>query len=577
MSEPESLARRMAADRAQRRAARRKVMIAWWVGLALFIAAIVGGRQAYHWAKSRRAGQFAEAGNQLAAAGKFEDAAAKFRAALQLDPMGYSPLRGAAVLASRLNRPEAVNLWEEVMKLPEATIGDRQEYAESLLAQGRFKIAEPVITGLLKGDPDTRTLLMASRYSRATGDSPKAIEFARVAMKRAPADEAARVGLADLLAASNDPGERAEARKILWELTEKTGPYRLPALEGLATAPELPADERARVLQMLDASPAPKIKDALLAADLRLQLHPEQADKIFDQTVARWNASETPDLNQLALWLNLRGQPDRVLSLFSVDRAFEDNRLLLSRLDALATLQRWDDIDSLLGHPNLTLDPSVLESFRARTAQEKNATMDAEVHWNHALSLAANDASKLRFVARFAEQSHADTVALKAYELLGKIPDEGVAAFRATQRLSAKTSDASVQRAAAEKIAAFAQSDPNAAAQLVYLNLLVGTDVDTNFEKAKALAEKYPDRLSYRVTAALGYLRKHDPGPALAQFKGPPGAPPIEWPKTPPAWRAVYAATLLANEQAGAAAEIIKTIPRDKLSPQERALIEPAK
>jgi tetratricopeptide (TPR) repeat protein len=577
MSETESLARRMAADRAQRRAARRKVIIAWWVGAALFVAAIVGGRQAYHWAKARRAGQFAEAGNQLAAAGKFEEAASKFRAALQLDPMGYRPLRGAAVLASRLNRPEAVGLWEEVIKLPEATTGDRQGYAESLVTQGRFKIAEPVITALLKGNPDTRTLIIASRYSRATGDSPKAIEFARVAVKRAPADEAARAALADLLAASTDPAERAEARKILWELAEKEGPYRVPALEGLATAPELSAEERARVLQMLDASPAPQIKDALLASDLRLQLHPADADKIFDQTVARWNASKNPDLNQLALWLNLRGQPERVLSLFSVDRAFQDNRLLLSRLDALAALQRWDEIDRLLGHPDLTLDPSVLESFRARAAQEKNATMDAAVHWSHALSLAANDAFKLRFVARFAEQSHADAVALKAFELLGKIPDQGVAAFRETQRLSANTADASVQRAAAEKIAALAQNDPNTAAQLAYLNLLVGTDVDTNFQKAKALAEKYPDRLSYRVTAALGYLRKHDPGPALAQFKGPPGAPPIDWPKTPPGWRAVYAATLLANEEAGAAEEIIKTIPRDQLSPQERALIEPAK
>jgi hypothetical protein len=277
----------------------------------------------------------------------------------------------------------------------------------------------------------------------------------------------------------------------------------------------------------------------------------------------------------LARWLNLHQQAERVLSLFSVDRAFQDNQLLLSRLDALATLQRWNDIDGLLTHPDLTLDPSVLESFRARAAQERKSTLDAEMHWSHAIALAANDPYKLRFVANFAEQSHANGVALKAYDQLAKIPQQAVMAYRATQRLSAQGGDALIQQSAAEKIAALAPDDPNAADQLAYLNLLLGGEIDKNFTTAKTLSEKYPNRLSYRVTAALGYLRKRDPGLALAQFKGPDGAPPIDWSKTPPAWRAVYAATLLENEQANAAREMIATIPLDKLSPEERALIQP--
>jgi hypothetical protein len=199
------------------------------------------------------------------------------------------------------------------------------------------------------------------------------------------------------------------------------------------------------------------------------------------------------------------------------------------------------------------------------------------MHWSHAISLASNDPYKLRFVANFAEQSHANAAALKAYDQLAKIPQHAVTAYRATQRLSALTGDGAVQRAAAEKIASLAPSDPNALDQLAYLNLLLGGDLDTNFEKARSLAEQYPTRLSFRVTAALGYLRKHDPGQALAQFKGPPGAPPIEWQKTAPAWRAVYAAALLANDQREAAQDIIKTIPRDLLSPQEKELIAPAK
>jgi hypothetical protein len=249
--------------------------------------------------------------------------------------------------------------------------------------------------------------------------------------------------------------------------------------------------------------------------------------------------------------------------------------LLLSRLDALALEQRWSDIDNLLGNPNLTLDPSVLECFRARTAQEKGAALDAEMHWNHALSFSANDAAKLRFVANFAEQSHANGIAIKAFDQLAKFPEETAFAFRGTQRLSAQAGQATAQRAAAEKIATLAPDDPNAAAQFAYLSFLVNTDVEANLKIAKDLADKYPDRLSYRVTAALGYLRQNDVGMALAQFKGPANAPPIDWQKTPAAWRAVYAASLMAGDQSEAALNIIRTIPLDKLNKEERALIQP--
>ena len=577
MPEGEPVSRRAPSEGERRRLILRKRLILWGAVIVLLAGAMFGAKRVYHWAKARRADQFAAAGDDFAKASKWNEAANKYRAALQLDPLGYHGLSSAARLASRLRRPEAFDLWAEVIKLPEATAVDRQEYADLLLNLGKFKRAEPIIDALLKSDPDTKTLTLASRYSRLTGDTGKATEFARLAVKRAPQDDLAHSALAEVLAESGDSAERLEARKILWDLAQKQGPYQHAAIEGLGRAPELTNEERTRLLEILDRLPAPNIKDALLAADLRLQLHPEDANRIYDQTVARWNASQNPDLIELARWLNFHQQAERVLSLFSVDRALQDNQLLLARLDAMATLQRWNDIESLLTHPDLTLDPSVLESFRARTAQERNATLDAGLHWNHAISLAANDAYKLRFVANFAEQSRANAVALKAYEQLAKIPEQAAFAFRGTQRLSARSGDASVQRTAAEKIATLAPDDPNAADQLAYMNLLLGGNIEASFTSAKTLAEQYPNRLSFRVTAALAYLRKHDPGMALAQFKGPASAPPIEWQKTPPAWQAVYAATLLANEQGDAARQVIATIPVDKLSPEERALIEPEK
>ena len=172
-----------------------------------------------------------------------------------------------------------------------------------------------------------------------------------------------------------------------------------------------------------------------------------------------------------------------------------------------------------------------------------------ELHWNRAITLASGSPAKLRFVARFAEQSRVPAVALKAYEQLARSPEHAAFAYHSMELLAGKSSELTTQRAAAEQIAALKPQDPNSSAQLAYLNLLLGLDIDGNQARALELVKKYPDRLSYRVAVALGYLRQHDAGSALAQFKGPENAPAIDWSKTPPAWRAVYAAVLNANDQ----------------------------
>jgi len=544
----------------------------WWILLtASVLAVIVAGTIAYRWFKGQRAERFAAAGETLVAANKWNDAAVQYRVALQLDPSNYHGLSGAARLASKAERPEALELWQKVLALPQCTIRDREDYAELLIKTNRLNLAEKVIDPLLKDNPDTKALQLAARYSRKIGDNVKASEYLRVASKRTPDDDAPRFQLAEVLAQSTDAADQAEARKILWELAARPIVYKKAAVEALAAAPELTTDERKRLLQELTALTPKTAKDDLLAADMRVQLQPDEAARIYREEVERWRNGQSQELLDLARWLNAHQQPELVLSTFPIECTLEDNQLLLARLDALATLQRWNDIDGVLNRTDVTLDPSVIESFRARTALERNANLDAEVHWNHAISLAASDPYKLRFVANFAEQSRATAAALKAYEQLARFPEHADFAYRGTQRVSQRSGDTAVQRTAMSKISARAPEDPNAADQLAYLNLLLGEDVDQNFAVAKKLAEQYPSRLSYRVTTALGYLRQHDPASAMAQFKGPVS---IDWKRTLPAWRAVYAAALLASDRNDEARDIIATIPRDRLNPQERELIE---
>src|SRR5437588_2322076 len=230
------------------------------IGLVLLFLA-VAGIATYHWFKNNRAERFAAAGDALVAADKLNDAAIQYRVALQLDRSNYHGLSGAARLASKADRPEAFELWQKVQTLPQCTIRDRQDYADLLIKANRLNLAEKVIDPLLKGDPDTKTLQLAARYARKIGDHVKAVEYARIASKRAPDDNAARFQLAELLAQSMDASEQAEARKILWEIAAKPSVYKKPALEALAAAPQLTTDERNRLLQELTELAPKTMKD----------------------------------------------------------------------------------------------------------------------------------------------------------------------------------------------------------------------------------------------------------------------------------------------------------------------------
>src|SRR2546430_13169966 len=169
--------------RDSRRSARKNRSKLWVLLIAaLVILAIVTGL-GYHWFKLKRAERFAAAGDSLLAANKLSESAVQYRVALQLAPSSYRALSGAARLASKADRPEAVELWQKVLALSACTTRDREDYADLLIKTNRLSLAEKIINPLLKQNPDTRTLQLAARYSKRIGNDAKALEYARIASK----------------------------------------------------------------------------------------------------------------------------------------------------------------------------------------------------------------------------------------------------------------------------------------------------------------------------------------------------------------------------------------------------------
>ena len=575
MSDP----RRRNTPRSKRRRKRRRRLISWTTFLTVAVIVVAGAKPAYRWLKTRRAEQLAVEGEALVRAGKLDEAARKYSAALQLDRFVYRALCGAARLASQGRRAEAADLWEQLIRSPRVTDADRRDYAAFyLLQRGRISAGEKILDTLLRGNPDTATLLLASRYAQTGGDSVKALQFVRIAAQRAPEDQMVQFRLVALLADSPAANERKEARDILWKLTGSNEAVRTKATEALVSdAPELSPDEQQRLIDLLKSLP-PKVENALLEADVRLHLHPEQAEQIFNEVVTDWGRRDVTHSATVARWLNSHGQPRRALDLASTEIALENEPLMFARLDALGALGDWDMIDRLLAQPNLKFDPVILEVFRARSAQGRNAMLEAQVHWDRAISLAAADPAKLTYIANFSDKSGSYAVSEKALQQLARFPEQAAFAYSALQFVAQRAGDTRSQRLAAEKMVILRDDDPNTRAQLVYLNILTDNDVAANLEKAMQLSvSKYPNRIAFRVAAALGLLKTNDTTGAAAQLVGPAGAPPIEWSRTDPSWRAVYVAVLLANGKHDEARAIASKIPDDRLRPEERAPVAPAK
>ena len=560
--------------RGSRRSGSRRPVIRWIATLLILIVALAAIKPVYHWLKTRRADQLVAEGERLIQQGKINDGARKYSAALQLDPLDYKALSGGARLATKGGRAEALDLWEAVMRSPRVTDLDRRDYAAFLLMQGRITAGEKIVDELLKRNPDEPTLDLASRYAQKSGDNIKAVQFARIAAKREPTTDRSQFRLAELLSLSPDAPARAEARSILWKLAARSGDYKKASIESLANSTELNPEEQQRAVDRLTSLPA-DVTDVLYASDLRLRLHPEQAEQIYDETTAKWGHGDATSIVAVVRWLNLHLQAQRALALVTLESALHDDRLMLARLDAFAILGKWAEVESLLSRPDVSFDPVVIECFKARSAQGRNASLDAQVLWDRAIGLAASDPLKLRFIAGFADKSSAPDAAEKALLQLARFPEHASYAYSSLQSIAIRTGDTRAQRMAAEKMVMLRGEDPNAQGQFIYLNLLTGNDVPGNLEKAKQLVAKYPDRLSFRIAAALGHLRKQEAAPALTQFVGPKGAPEIQWSRTEPAWQAVYAAVLQANDKLEEAKQLASGIQAAQLRPEERELIAP--
>src|SRR5438067_4877464 len=330
-----------------------------------------------------------------------------------------------------------------------------------------------------------------------------------------------------------------------------------------------------------DARPAHR----LLALEVRARQDPALTDQYVADAVERFgNAARLAQTYQgdadladetlvaLAGWLNKMGRPAKTLEVLPQARASQRQDLSLQYINALAGLQRWNEIKDLLMSERFPIEPMFQHVYLAAAQKQLGSATGATNEWQRALEVAKTP-ERLSSLAQSAEQNAANDIADAAYSAAIKIAPKTRGAYDGRLRLAlAAGHTAEAQKIAAE-IAQVWPDDTAARNQDAYLRLLLGASngaAEAAEREADILVKKQPFNWLVRATLGLARLRLGKNKEALAAIREP-RVTGVE----PPGPLAVRAAILAANGYEDGARNDARLVSAKPLLPEERALIVP--
>ena len=575
-------------DIAERRRRRR-----WLVALPLLALAAVGigfgARPALHVAKAWQSRRTAAEAEHLIQQQRWLEARTKVQDAIQLWQLEPAAWRAAALFLGHTgNAREAAAFWHKVEAARLLTRDEQRDYVQALLTTGDLNAADGHLhEAWPAGEAGTPAdwelgMKLAMRSDHREG----AVELARRLLAASASTARQRFNAALVFVMVADKGVQAEGWAEIRHLAEdKSSPESLDALLLLAqrtgTAPDPggtadPADSAfpsvAELIERIEAHPRAGMQQRLLAIDLRIAQDPKRRAEWVQSAIDRFaGTKDDADLASLARWLYVHGEFARVLEVLPQARAADDRALFFQRLDALAALDRWSEIQQVIESHQVSIDPVVEQMYLARCAQQLGESKVRDARWEAALDAAGTDPDKLLPLGAYAQKTGNVETALKAFRTAVQAAPESRPASEALLGALEAAGKTREERAALAGIAEHWPQDAAVRNDTAYLDALLGENERTALDTATELMRADPASLPHRVTLALAELRAGNNLAALDAFKGVDTSHTAMQPRQ----RAVLAAVLWATSYDHAARDAVRNLPLDRLLPEERTLVQP--
>jgi hypothetical protein len=261
------------------------------------------------------------------------------------------------------------------------------------------------------------------------------------------------------------------------------------------------------------------------------------------------------------------GVPGLIPDLVTEEEALKSREIFLKYIDGLGARGDWAQVDRLLGHPSLPIQPIETALYRAHASQKENQARIAALQWEQAIELAGSNAAALLRVADYARRAGADKISeqacRKVIECGGESRRQG---FEGLLRLRGNDLPGAFE--VLSEMAAAYPSDLTVQNDLTYSALLLNKSPKNAVAGAEALVKQRPELLACRTTLALAWLKAGSAGKAKAAME----AAGSDWRRFRPYQMAVYAAACGAAGDANQAMEIASNIDAGSLKREEREL-----
>ena len=583
---------------ADRRYKRRRLTIILGVAVLFIVAGLLSARPILNQVRAWQARRHAQKAFEFMDQQKWAEARTEAVAAYQLRSTEPQAIRSVARLLSRAGQSDAIGFWKELKSRAPLTTTDLRDEANIAVKAKETDVAEAAINQLLSS-PDAKPAdeLLAAQLSIQKQDLDGALNRVHKVLKNSAATDHDRLQATMMLSnilRGKDAKDQAEVFDNLVRLGRGTDDVALDALVALGQAylnsqgpwPNPDGMTIEELMRDLNTHPSAKPQHKLLAFDLQIHLQPDQREEIIRNAIAQFKSGDNATLLALAGWLNSRGEHQLELDTISRERAMQSRELFFQHVDALGALGRWDEIRKLIESEQFPLDPVVEHMYLARCFAQQGQTNGAENNWKRALEAAAGDASKLITLADYAEKNSALDVASAAYQAaVAASPKLRVAQQGRLRVAYAMRNTKEIHNILVELFKIW-PNDPAVQNDEAYARLLLLPNpprdnpqpITDNQELkdienlADNLVKREPASLPHRTLLALARLKQNRPYDALAVYRG------INVPRNAltTSTLAIHVAILAAtNDKEGAAKEAVN-LPKDKLLPEEQALVDEA-
>ncbi|HJT81485.1 MAG TPA: hypothetical protein VJ719_09840 [Chthoniobacterales bacterium] len=596
---------------------------------ALAVIAIIGyfaARPVSHVVKAWQARRLAAQASQLIEQEDWKNANRKLQDAFRIWYNEPEVWRVEARLLSRVGQNhEALRWWHKVAETEPLTVADRRDYAAAALSVRDLAVAEEQIEKLA-GTNSVRPaadLVLAGMLASLRGYSSRAVGYGTQVLADPAATARDKLGAATLLFSNTDPNSKEYAaayQNLIEPARSGDDVISLHALtilarQALPRGNGIPADVRhsgpdqsltaaspsggqleadatsnsqskpssaaafsqltstqnislAEIADRLESHPKAQAFHRMLALEVRAQAEPRRAQDLVEEAITKFGKGDDATLVTLSAWLYTRREFENVLKILPLERATLNRDLFIQRVDALAALGRYSELEQMLLSEQSVIDPSMQHMFLAVVRSKMGETVGSANEWERALD-EADSLPKLTMLADYAEKNGAPETADAAYaRAISKQPTLR-SAYAARLRLAQAMGQTENAHKIAEQIVRRWPEDNATRVREIYLRLLLDTSAaaaKAAEDELTALLAKNPWDQSTQNTLALARLRQGRMAAALEAAPQPgPGVPPS----------APLAVAWAANGWSERAKEELHKLATVRLLPEERALIAP--